>query len=568
MNLLKKTSYLHIFFISILALHYLVPLILMGQVVVNIHDNLDIGVVYDHIISKLYKGDFESINYFLSGEIKWYYLQKLFYPINVLHYFLNNELFYYTNDILKKIFPYFSFYLLAKSFNVNKFNSALGATLYATIINIHTPLGFALPFLPYILYLLVNKDYLNKKHYLILFLIGMNSAFVSSFFVFIFLIPLSFFLRKKVFIPKLYIKTFLIIIGAMFLSGSHLIIGTIVSDEIIHRVDFIMRDSYLDAFLNPFKSLFGILEYNNFKTIFKIPLSILYFILIIFSLFSKDKKIRFLFYFISFIIFLEIFLLSPLLNNIFIGPLTILKAIQFQRVHGIIPISFILIFIFYISILKNKGLKKLLYVLSFSSLISIQMMTPLPEISQHFIIKNMDANKFKFAKMKILEGYYFQGLQVILDKKNYTNIKSSSKFSSNKTFNKYYKFDDYKLIKSIVKNSRVMSVGLDPLIAVMNDIYVIDGYHEIYPKSYKIKFRKIIEKELEKNNRIKTLYDTWGSRVYAFYNNQNNLVLDFKYAKKLGAKYVISKFPINNEDLEIACYKCNNSNNFYLYKIL
>jgi hypothetical protein len=113
-----------------------------------------------------------------------------------------------------------------------------------------------------------------------------------------------------------------------------------------------------------------------------------------------------------------------------------------------------------------------------------------------------------------------------------------------------------------------MSVGLDPLIAVMNDMRVIDGYHEIYPKSYKIKFRKIIEKELENNSGLKKYYDNWGSRVYAFYNDQNNLMLDFKYAKELGAKYVISKFPINNEDLEIACYKCNNSNKLYLYRIL
>ena len=174
MNLSKKTNYLHIIFISILATHYFVPLILIGQIVINIHDNLDIGVVYDHVISRIYKGDFESVNYFLSGEIKWYYLQKLFYPINVLHYFLSDEFFYYTNDILKRIFPYFSFYLLAKSLNVKKFNSALGGILYASIINIHTPLGFALPLLPYILYLLINKDSLNKKHYLVLFLIGLS----------------------------------------------------------------------------------------------------------------------------------------------------------------------------------------------------------------------------------------------------------------------------------------------------------------------------------------------------------------------------------------------------------
>ena len=62
-----------------------------------------------------------------------------------------------------------------------------------------------------------------------------------------------------------------------------------------------------------------------------------------------------------------------------------------------------------------------------------------------------------------------------------------------------------------------MSVGLDPMIAVMNDIKVIDGYHNIYPLNYKIKFRKIIEKELEKNNVLKNYYDDWGNRIYAFY---------------------------------------------------
>ena len=126
MNLLYKKNYVHLFFISLLAIHYVVPLIVIGQVVVNPFDNLDSGYVYDHIISKIYRGDFESISYFLSGTIKWYYLEEIFYPTNILHYFLNDEFFYFTNDILKKLLPYFSFYLLAKSLNITKFNGALG----------------------------------------------------------------------------------------------------------------------------------------------------------------------------------------------------------------------------------------------------------------------------------------------------------------------------------------------------------------------------------------------------------------------------------------------------------
>jgi hypothetical protein len=113
-----------------------------------------------------------------------------------------------------------------------------------------------------------------------------------------------------------------------------------------------------------------------------------------------------------------------------------------------------------------------------------------------------------------------------------------------------------------------MSVGLDPMVAVMNDIKVIDGYHNIYPLSYKNKFRKIIEKELEKNIKLRNYYDNWGNRVYAFYTDKNNIVLNFKYAKELGADYVISKFPIKNNKLKMICYKCNNSKYLFLYKIL
>ena len=113
-----------------------------------------------------------------------------------------------------------------------------------------------------------------------------------------------------------------------------------------------------------------------------------------------------------------------------------------------------------------------------------------------------------------------------------------------------------------------MSVGLDPMVAVMSDIKVIDGYHNIYPLSYKIKFRKIIERELEKNIELKNYYDNWGNRIYAFYNDKNDILLNFHAAKKIGANFVISKFPLKNDALKIICNKCNNSNEIFLYKIL
>ena len=88
MNPQYKTNYVHLFFLTFLFLHYLFPLILGGQIVVEPHDILDGTVVNDHIISKIYKGDIESLNYFLSGEIKWYYLDQLFYPTNIFSFVL------------------------------------------------------------------------------------------------------------------------------------------------------------------------------------------------------------------------------------------------------------------------------------------------------------------------------------------------------------------------------------------------------------------------------------------------------------------------------------------------
>ena len=77
MKLSNKTNLLHLFFLSLLATTYVFPLIIIGQVTVYPHDNLDGGFVLDHIISKIYRGDFDSVSYLLGGTIKWYYLEKI-----------------------------------------------------------------------------------------------------------------------------------------------------------------------------------------------------------------------------------------------------------------------------------------------------------------------------------------------------------------------------------------------------------------------------------------------------------------------------------------------------------
>ena len=567
MNLSKSNYQTHIYFISLIAIHYLISIIFIGQVIVEPHDNLDNLVVYDHVISKIYKGDIEKLNYFLSGEIKWYYLEKLFYPINILHYILNDKLFYFTNDILKKLFAYFSFYLLAKSLNVSRFNAALGGVLYSTFVYIKMPVGIGLSFLPYILYLLLNKNTLNKKHYLFLFLIGLNSSLIQDFFSFILLIPLSLLLSTKKKNLNIYLQIFSIILISLILANIHLIIGSTVGDSIHRGIWDLKNADITTSFISSFKSLF-FTSSENPLIIFYTPLNFLSALLLIFSLFSEQKNIRMIFFFIVSILILRSILNYNLIDNIFIGIFDVLKGYNFERVDRIIILAYTLLFVLFITSLKNKNFKNFLYFISLLSILAIQLKTPLPTIGQYFLKKNMQTEQFIEAKKVFLEKKYIEFFDIVTNKTNFNNKKTSLNVSINKTFDNHYKFKDYTFIRNIVKNSRVMSVGLDPMVAVMNDIRVIDGYHNVYPLSYKIKFRKVIEAELEKNIMLKNYYDSWGSRVYAFYTNKNNIELNFQSAKDLGADYVISKFPIENNNLKIVCYKCNNSNQLYLYKIL
>ena len=192
----------------------------------------------------------------------------------------------------------------------------------------------------------------------------------------------------------------------------------------------------------------------------------------------------------------------------------------------------------------------------------------MPVQGEYLLKKNMSIEQFDKTKKIFLGKNYVDFVKIIFDKNNFSSNNMDFNSSTNKTFDNYYRFKEYTFIKNIVKDSRVMSVGLDPMIAVMNDIKVIDGYHTIYPLSYKMKFRKIIERELDKNVKLKNYYDQWGSRVYAYHNDKNNILLNFQEAKKLSAEYVISGFPIKNNELELVCAECDNANQIFLYKIL
>ena len=118
--------------------------------------------------------------------------------------------------------------------------------------------------------------------------------------------------------------------------------------------------------------------------------------------------------------------------------------------------------------------------------------------------------------------------------------------------------------------TRVASLGMFPSIPEYNGFYCLDAYVNSYLLDYKHKFRKVIAKELAKDDALKSYFDDWGSRCYVFSaelkdkGNQflcskkddisvNHLDINTKALKDLGCEYILSAVDIKNyKDLNLA----------------
>ncbi len=155
----------------------------------------------------------------------------------------------------------------------------------------------------------------------------------------------------------------------------------------------------------------------------------------------------------------------------------------------------------------------------------------------------------------------------------------------------FYSTELFEEIKSYigmpVEAYRVASIGIHPAIAQYNGFYTLDTYNNFYPLTYKYEFRKIIEKELNKNKTIRTYFDEWGGRCYIFTaelgkhymfkkdskKKLKNLQLNVEPFKKLGGTYIFSAVPIENArdnqlELEKTFHNGYSPWKIYLYKVM
>lgn len=138
------------------------------------------------------------------------------------------------------------------------------------------------------------------------------------------------------------------------------------------------------------------------------------------------------------------------------------------------------------------------------------------------------------------------------------------KFVYEPNFRRFYAQDLFAEIDKFIdrpKDSyRVVSIGLPPAAALFNGFFTLDGYVNTYPLSYKLQFRQIIWKELDKDAFMREYFDGWGNQCYVFSSELkmndiceganhyvlHNLELDTDQLRAMGGEYVISAADIEN----------------------
>lgn len=546
--------------ISLLFFSEIASLIILKIVSINYIDSLDGVAVYNKIIGQMHLKGFDQIKIFLNENIKWYYLDGVFRPLILNYIIFNFKFAFFFEKFLFKLIAFYCFFRLAnKSFELNKKYSILLSVIYALITteNTNYPQSLLILSYPYILYLNLKLNNLNLKNFFFLFFIGSNSSIIFElpalltlyFFIY-------FFYKKKN--KNNYYKSFIAVIFPLIIFNFYIFFN--LDGTTFHRSEYFLGNNINQEFINALKSFFY-LGYIKNDLIFKISFLILQFFILIIIVFKK--KILKLFFLYLFLFFISIFFIK-LITIVFYDVLPEnLRSVQFTRIQRIQPLILLIFYVYFFQLKKNIFVNNFLTILLVFSIFSFNSKPFVENVFRVLVYSNF--NQIEIDKLKTLyfKRKYLTILKKIKHKKNY---KFENKYSLN--FDKYYNFAAYSKIKEIVMNNKVISLGLDPMVAVANDIYVVDGYHQLYPLTYKKKFRQVIKYELEKNYTLKNYYDNYGSRVYFFFSDYKNIDFDIEDLKKLNVSFIISKYQISKHGLEKEIINCCKSENVYLYKIL
>ena len=551
-----KTEQRCILFAMLILALYLSPLfILQENAHIRVHDNLDSNIAWYRVLARsgeMFGGVQGVIPQIINGMLSRNAFGTEFSIIVWLHYFFPTMIAYGLSQALTRFVAFFGMYLLLKK-------HLLPGEKWV-IINIMASLAFALtPFwpsgmlstlgMPLALWAFLNirNGEGSIKDYVVLTLLPFYASIVLGFFFF--LSAMGIFWLTDVIRKKRWNFPFLLSI--IYMTFVFLLVEYRLVYSFLFKGEPNSRDEYFHAELPlwrvirlTFKNyVFGHTHVMTVHTFVILPATLIAMYLVISKKLWKQEKIFVFLFGLNFILslwyafwFYEGWLLLT-------KKFHFMDTFNFARYHFLRPLVIYVSFALALKIISLQG----------------------------------------FSWSRIAKGLAI--MQIIL----LCGFNDEIIYRDKPTVKEFYAEDLFQEIKEYValpqEDYRVASIGIHPAIAQYNGFYTLDTYNNFYPLSYKHQFRKIIEKELEKNKTIKKYFDKWGGRCYIFTaqlgkkymikkdskRHLKNLELNTNVFKEMGGRYIFSALPIDNAEqnqlsLERVFESKNSAWKIYLYK--
>ncbi len=542
---LKQVSKLHLVPGIIITIYFLPYIILGENANILIHDNLDSNIAWVKIL-------LDNNLAFANPNIT---VHQIFDGLKLANLYAYSDLSlfifkifgiydgYVINKVIMCLVAYFGMFFLLKNYykthNKNDF-IIISVSLLFSLLPFWS-FQISVSGIPLVFYAFINilkRDYRIKNWIIIVFYGSYSSLVLTGIFIFFILgsiLVYDFYKNKRINIKFILAS---ILLGCVYLISHYPVISNflVCNDVVMHRNEF-------------YKSSIGLLEaLNNSFRIFaegqnhahSRHMIFLIFFIIFVSRIKFDNTTKLL---ISFLVLTSLF--YGLKDYHYFQPIvkkfTEKIPLQLQRFHTLHPFVWYLLLAivlqrFNLTCKKDKIIVYTILIIQFIFL-----------VTQHELIYNI--NKPTYAQ------FY--------DKELFDKVKST--------------------INEPVEQYKIANVGLHPAITQFNGFYTVDGYVTNYPLKYKNKFRNVIEDEINRDEGIKSYFDNWGSRCYAFsselkrkFLNNNHkeieyLLFDYSALKNLGCKYIISTTSINttnNTELSYISKLTGEYWNIYIYKII
>ena len=580
-----------IFFSTISMVVYLFPLF-SGHLHIPVYDNLDSNVIWNTILAhsnKLFSPNNTIIPNMMNGLPRSSYGSE-FGLLLWLYYFLEPQTAFIINELLIHIIAFTGAYLLLSKYIVpqKKYYSYMliyvGSIYFATL-PFWSGSGASIASLPLTTYILLTIRDHNAKiyHWLYLVVLPLYSSFI---FLYIFYIVYA-----GVYWIYLAIKQQKInwhLFGAIFLMGSVFLLKDyrllysmfIDSSFISHRVEFdvFFQDNLKETYrLIYVKFLEGHIPHAaSLQMDYLLPLAIIAF-------FMNFMKKRFS-SLESMVIWLII--VSSIALDIWDRVL--------QNRYTIPAIIVLSIWAIYKTPHKSSIAKIFLLILSTNILATFFQYEGFHELINYFpIFRSFNFVRFYFIDPLLFLLLLSFTLEVYIRKLSYSPIfifificfqfilaQQSSFYSLEHTdeklsFKEYYAPDIFNQIKydilqkypntKNIHDYKFISYGIEPAVALYNDLYTVDGYSTNYPLQYKNIFRDIQQKVLSAPvmKSTKEMYDKWGSKLYLLginaspttYNLYKKANMPIPTARfnadtsklcDIGTNFVISAYPLRD----------------------